>query len=302
MASAKRSLGLDHSGWGWIYSQIIFICAGPDATVLSLALCRPWLVVLVCSPLQWVYFSWLLREVLPCRGVHDSAVLGYFLLPVRIFPRRSGWDDVQHHHCGEDRVVPLHGCTFTAMSYFRLLAKKGATQLMFATRNQNVLHQVLLSVIYNLFEDLASQGLMIVGGPRFWTVARTIWAIMDFDSTLGYPGEGPPWSTVSANVDSCATNYNCMRWEADVFLLQEARVADSNLVESQRKAALCSRQLYCSQPLHTAHTVSPQVVQPLAPTKSSRSSSLRKMMSRDTGPIFALPLELQQLGTRSPRA
>ena len=37
--------------------------------------------------------------------------------------------------------------------------------------------------------------------------------------------------------------------DADVFMLQEARVAESNMVESQRKAAMCHLKLFCSQPL-----------------------------------------------------
>lgn len=64
-----------------------------------------------------------------------------------------------------------------------------------------------------------------------------VWITGLFDCTLGFPGEGPRWSIISANVDSFATNFNCLQWDADVFMLQEARIADSNhLVESQRKA------------------------------------------------------------------
>ena len=82
-----------------------------------------------------------------------------------------------------------------------------------------------------------------------WASAR---AHFEYDMTLGYPGEGPRWALISANVDSLVTNDNCLHWEADVLALQEARVAKSNLVEVQRKAALCQYQLFCSQPLQKA--------------------------------------------------
>ena len=70
-----------------------------------------------------------------------------------------------------------------------------------------------------------------------------------FDRTLGFPGEGPKWAIISANIDSFSTNANCLHWQADAFLLQEARIADSNMIDAQRKAALCNFHVFCSQPL-----------------------------------------------------
>lgn len=70
-----------------------------------------------------------------------------------------------------------------------------------------------------------------------------------FNKTLGYPGEGPKSSVISANVDSCATNVNCLQWDADAFFLQEARITEPNMTESRRKAAVCNFDLYCSQSL-----------------------------------------------------
>ena len=75
------------------------------------------------------------------------------------------------------------------------------------------------------------------------------WSSTIFDATLGFPGEGPRWSIISANIDSFATNVNCLQWDADAFMLQEARIAESNMAEAQRKAALCNFGLFCSQPL-----------------------------------------------------
>ena len=76
-----------------------------------------------------------------------------------------------------------------------------------------------------------------------------LWWASCYDQTLGYPGEGPRWSIISANIDSFATNVSCLSWDADVFLFQEARIADSNMMEAKRKAALCNLGLFCSQPL-----------------------------------------------------
>lgn len=88
--------------------------------------------------------------------------------------------------------------------------------------------------------------------PQTWCrlpTSRFLWCIVVFDMTLGFPSKGPRWSVISANIDSFATNPNCLQWDADVFMLQEAHIAESNMVESKRKAALCNFNLYCSQPL-----------------------------------------------------
>lgn len=93
------------------------------------------------------------------------------------------------------------------------------------------------------------------GLARIWcnTVAVDFlviaWQSRLFDCTLGYPGEGPRWSIISANIDSFATNSSCLGWSADVLMLQEARIADSNFVDAKRKAALCNMDIFCSQPL-----------------------------------------------------
>lgn len=81
-----------------------------------------------------------------------------------------------------------------------------------------------------------------------------------FDSTLGYPGEGPKWTIVSANVDSFSTNASCLQWEAGAFFLQEARVSDSNMVDAQRKAALlCSASEQAMGPLELPQVALPRV-------------------------------------------
>ena len=56
-----------------------------------------------------------------------------------------------------------------------------------------------------------------------------------FDSTLGFPGEGPAnasqpqWTCLTANIDSIATHPHVYEWTDSALLLQETRVAESNL-------------------------------------------------------------------------
>ena len=55
---------------------------------------------------------------------------------------------------------------------------------------------------------------------------------IDFDSTAGFPGEGPDFSgltsLVSANIGSIATNPLWKTWDADIVCLQETRVGKNN--------------------------------------------------------------------------
>ena len=66
---------------------------------------------------------------------------------------------------------------------------------------------------------------------RIWTTCD-VWFITLFDSTLGYPGEGPPptnMTLVSANVGSVMTDVSWKSWNADVICLQETRVGKNNV-------------------------------------------------------------------------
>lgn len=59
-----------------------------------------------------------------------------------------------------------------------------------------------------------------------------------FDSTCGYPGEGPPcWTLISANTDWIKSNPGCFSWGADAVALQEVRLSPFN-VDTARKEAL----------------------------------------------------------------
>ncbi len=50
-----------------------------------------------------------------------------------------------------------------------------------------------------------------------------------FDSTLGYPGEGPSskWTCCTANIDAIQTHPDCLEWDFDVSALQETRINQS---------------------------------------------------------------------------
>lgn len=53
-------------------------------------------------------------------------------------------------------------------------------------------------------------------------------SFLAFDSSLGYPGEGP-WSIISANIDSLPANTQVFNWPASATVVQETRVSSINL-------------------------------------------------------------------------
>ena len=58
---------------------------------------------------------------------------------------------------------------------------------------------------------------------------------LQFDSTLGFPGEGPELTTlVSANIGSLNTNQLWKSWGADITCLQETRIGKNNVRTSTR--------------------------------------------------------------------
>ena len=65
-----------------------------------------------------------------------------------------------------------------------------------------------------------------------FTSRRGPWVHREFDSTLGFPGEGPDPPTrmkcVSSNIGSLQTNPSWKTWDADVICLQETRVGKNN--------------------------------------------------------------------------
>ena len=70
--------------------------------------------------------------------------------------------------------------------------------------------------------------------PRFPSISEDF-SSFDFDSSLGFPGEGP-WSIMSANIDSFQTHADCTSWETDVVALQETRLTKNNIEHSKKRA------------------------------------------------------------------
>ena len=68
--------------------------------------------------------------------------------------------------------------------------------------------------------------------------------IVQFDSNLGYPGEGPTWTCYSANVDSLNSHPNIFQWKADMILAQETRISENVLQHLQNDAKENGKQIY----------------------------------------------------------
>ena len=233
--------------WGLqIHFWIAWDCAG----VLTL-----WLWI---GPSIWSWIAWLpvFQWVLLCGSSYfDSSLWGVCEVMCQHV------DGLRTHHpmgnfVPEVGLRPLEylnqyimqGFSPLAAPCFHHLVKKSALQLTGdQTGIQNAFkqgrHQFCAATVwpppgqFTLVQCRLNSGRLSFSG-QFWS--STI-----FDATLGFPR----WSIISANIDSFATNVNCLQWDADAFMLQEARIAESNMAEAQRKAALCNFGLFCSQPL-----------------------------------------------------
>ena len=53
--------------------------------------------------------------------------------------------------------------------------------------------------------------------------------LMSLDQTCGFPGEGPFWSCISANVNSVNSHPDCLHWKDDLVCLQETRLSQSSI-------------------------------------------------------------------------
>ena len=229
-------------------------CAGPHVARCFLARGFIWSCVLfgvlLLPVFQWVSTCGPSCRLLSRRGMCELFAFYLEDLAIRSFLLWEEWDDALHHHHSVSCPCTPHVGHSLAMLYFHPRVKKGTSPLVDCAGIQNALLWQHPSVRMYFAADMI-HGLThsrvherdIVSCPYVFRATDL------FDSTLGYPGEGPRWSILSANVDSFATNYNCLQWNADVFLLQEARIADSNLAEAQRKAGLRNLHLFCSQTL-----------------------------------------------------
>lgn len=75
---------------------------------------------------------------------------------------------------------------------------------------------------------------------------------LEFDCTLGFPGEGPKSDTVtlwSANIGSLRTNPLWKSWGADICCLQETRIGKANLRSTSLGIKALGQRIATSDPL-----------------------------------------------------
>ena len=228
VASFVQCLESHYLWMGWIFLQITFCVAGFFTAA----------VVNVLRTLRILHYCWVVMILagwdsthgFSCRGLSFGGVneidastcdiLCYGLSPLRMI---LGADCFE---CGTRMYWKnLHGDPAWMKLCSHPRVKERTSQLRIGERIQNAL------VNMDNFD------------------ANVFRWFLPFDQTLGFPGEGPKWAIISANIDSFSTNANCLHWQADAFLLQEARIADSNMIDAQWKAALCNFHVFCSQPL-----------------------------------------------------
>ena len=103
--------------------------------------------------------------------------------------------------------------------------------------------------------------------PLMYGDSKPCFAIKLFDSTLGFPGEGPKvdstWSCVSANINSIRSHPHALQWEDDVICLQETRISKSNIGFFQNICKDSGRNIFhgqlleekrrCNGHFHTPH-------------------------------------------------
>ena len=187
------------------------------------------------------------------RGVYENSSFCSCALQCGLFSTYPVLDGARHYHDLRLHLCPLHGDPSWMMSYSHLRVKEGTAPFCDGDRIWNTL-------LFGNIQVLVRQLQMRI-----------------FDCTLGFPGEGPKWAMISANVDSFITNVNCLHWEADAFMLQEARIAHSNMLDAQRKAALCNFQVFCSQPLQKTKVSSGGYRIPSGGTATCANKELAKL-------------------------
>ena len=78
----------------------------------------------------------------------------------------------------------------------------------------------------------------------FGRLFRSTRDLFGFDHTCGYPGEGPPWSCVSANVNSVNSHPHCLEWVDDLICIQEARLSSTNIQNPRKKLNSIGRDFF----------------------------------------------------------
>ena len=74
-----------------------------------------------------------------------------------------------------------------------------------------------------------------------------LFTIYTFDSTMGFPGEGPTsqsWSCISANVNSIHSHPHVFEWNDDIICLQETRISETNIGFLQKSIKSQGKHIY----------------------------------------------------------
>ena len=74
--------------------------------------------------------------------------------------------------------------------------------------------------------------------------------LLSFDSTRGYPGEGPNWICKSANIDSMNSHPDIFLWNADFILARETRITQNNFNSLQQDSQQQGKQIFPRAFLH----------------------------------------------------
>ena len=139
------------------------------------------------------------------------------------------------YHCSF-RVSPV-SCSVVCWTCGLIMTKN---QKMYRTPNSELTRVSLVNAILALYPRIDDLKYPAYLRPKHISFA--------FDSSLGFPGEGPDkWTCITANVESLATHPHYLNWQDDAQILQEIRVAQSNYDDVKFKLKTSNRYLHCSR-------------------------------------------------------
>ena len=76
--------------------------------------------------------------------------------------------------------------------------------------------------------------------------------LFGFDHTCGFPGEGPFWSCISANVNSVNSHPDCLLWKDDLICLQETRLSLSGYNQHRHELLSKGRDFFVAKLLQAS--------------------------------------------------
>ena len=102
-------------------------------------------------------------------------------------------------------------------------------------------HQFVCTIQATVLDDRYSVKIMLLRAAN-----HPLWKLRAFDSTLGYPGEGPPqlWSILSSNIGSFFKDDSWKGWSDTFVCLQETRIGRNNFRNATKAAGACGKNLF----------------------------------------------------------